>query len=565
MSTTLMIRIAYRFGLMGLAVSLLGSSTAAQLVRNVALTGDQAPGTQTGVEFGKSSGLFPALSLPTMNSVGQTAFHAELFSEDSETERHFGIWSEGTGELALVVRHGELLNGSLLGLPPPKTGSLHINDAGQTAFRATVTSDDDGTEVTNIAIWLDDNGSLTRILFAEDHPPDIPISASFASLSTSFSFNSAGQIAFRADTDSGPSNLTEGPDDNGVWSNATGALRAVAFTGSQTPETPVGVKFRFIRGPVFNDAGQTAFNAVVAGDGVDAADDTGIWKENLGDLTKVARTGEQAPGVPMGINFRSLGSPALNAAGQTAFIANLTGAFDSGIWSEGTGELSLVALAGEQAPGLHAGVDYKGFAFSPVLNRAGHTAFQGVLSGAAIDGTNNVGIWSEGSGTLELVAREGDQAPGTSGDTVFFGGNHSTFTELVLNSAGRVAFQGRLTGEGINSLNDKGLWAEDEARVLRLIVRQGDHLEVAPGDYRTIRNLGFIGNTGNEDGRPSGFNDYGQLSFWANFTDGTEGIFVSNLVAIPEPSSLLLGTIAVISLTFFRVNLPYIALGCSRR
>jgi hypothetical protein len=65
-------------------------------------------------------------------------------------------------------------------------------------------------------------------------------------------------------------------------------------------------------------------------------------------------------------------------------------------------------------------------------------------------------------------------------------------------------------------------------------------LEVAPGDFRIIYSLDFIGGTGNGDGRPSGFNNRGQLAFHARFTDDSRGIFVSNVVAIPEPNSLLL-------------------------
>jgi hypothetical protein len=68
--------------------------------------------------------------------------------------------------------------------------------------------------------------------------------------------------------------------------------------------------------------------------------------------------------------------------------------------------------------------------------------------------------------------------------------------------------------------------------------------------------LNFLGSekaTGNEDGRPSGFNDQGQLTFLAEFTDGTNGIFVSDMATLPEPSSaliLLLGLVAVGSTRF---------------
>jgi hypothetical protein len=56
-------------------------------------------------------------------------------------------------------------------------------------------------------------------------------------------------------------------------------------------------------------------------------------------------------------------------------------------------------------------------------------------------------------------------------------------------------------------------------------------LEVAPGDFRTLSDLNFATASGNSDGRSSGFNNLGQLVFWASFTDGSQGVFVSNAVA----------------------------------
>jgi hypothetical protein len=38
--------------------------------------------------------------------------------------------------------------------------------------------------------------------------------------------------------------------------------------------------------------------------------------------------------------------------------------------------------------------------------------------------------------------------------------------------------------------------------------------------------------------------ELGRLSFFATFTDGSAGVFVSNLVAVLEPSSLLLAALA---------------------
>ncbi len=88
---------------------------------------------------------------------------------------------------------------------------------------------------------------------------------------------------------------------------------------------------------------------------------------------------------------------------------------------------------------------------------------------------------------------------------------------------------------------------------MTLIAREGDLLDVEDGpgtDFRTISRLLFFdfSNTGNGDGRASSFNDLGQLVFSASFTDGTQGIFVSDLVAIPEPTSVVLGAIGLFGL-----------------
>jgi hypothetical protein len=84
---------------------------------------------------------------------------------------------------------------------------------------------------------------------------------------------------------------------------------------------------------------------------------------------------------------------------------------------------------------------------------------------------------------------------------------------------------------------------------LDLVVRTGQQFEVAPGDFRTIQQLGFYGGSGNEDGVRSGFNDFNQLAFRASFTDGTSGILVADLGAIPEPVAAQLVLIGAIVLS----------------
>jgi hypothetical protein len=222
-----------------------------------------------------------------------------------------------------------------------------------------------------------------------------------------------------------------------------------------------------------------AFQAELAGPGVDATNNRGIWVQGR-DIgwTLVARTGDPAPGAASGVNFSALGAALLNGPGEIAFL--------------------------------------------------------GRVSGPGVSANNDDGIWAEREGTgLTLVAREGEPAPGTQSGVQF-----STLLARALNAAGQVAFSARLTGSGFSF--DEGIWAQNRSGELILIARAGEQLDVDDGpglDLRTISSLSFAGNSGNEDGRHSAFNDRGQLAFAAIFTDGTTGVFVSNRVAIPEPTS----------------------------
>ena len=85
--------------------------------------------------------------------------------------------------------------------------------------------------------------------------------------------------------------------------------------------------------------------------------------------------------------------------------------------------LRTVALTGQHAPGTDSGVNfdtidahlsgYSVFVFrGPVLNDTGQVAFRANLIGSGVGSTNKVGVWSEGSGNLGLVARTGSVAPG---------------------------------------------------------------------------------------------------------------------------------------------------------
>jgi hypothetical protein len=122
------------------------------------------------------------------------------------------------------------------------------------------------------------------------------------------------------------------------------------------------------------------------------------------------------------------------------------------------------------------------------------------------------------------------------------------FNSLAVNAAGQIAFSANVASGTENDVNDRGIWATDRVGGLQLIALTGDVLQVAPGDFRIISSLDFVALPGNGDGAPSGLNSAGQVSFRAAFTDGSSGAFVSNVAAVPEPTSLGLATLTLVAL-----------------
>jgi len=490
----------------------------------VALTGDPAPGTDPNV-------VYSGFNLPVLNGAGQTAFSGNVTGAGVDGTNDEGIWSEGGGSLGLVARTGDAAPGTGAGVVYGGLGGPLLDGAGQTAFGALLTGP--GVVFANeFGFWSEGSGSLSLLARKGDAAPGTGPGVVFDTVER-LAFNASGQAAFwgiLTGPGVGPGNRT------GMWSEGGGSLGLLAREGDAAPGT-AGVFGEFSTSSStaisINGAGQTAFRGVIDSDFPGFA----IWTERGGSLGLVVRRGDPAPGTGPGVVFQSLLSPvAFNTAGQTAFAGNLDGpgvdgTNQRGYWSEGSGSLSLLARTGDPAPGTGPGVVYDLFSGSSLmLNGAGQTAFRSLLTGTGVDDTNDSGIWSEGGGSLALVARSGDAAPGTEPGVVY-----DVFGRNSLNGAGQTAFRADLTGTGVDSTNDRGIWVTDLDGVLTLIAREGDLFDVDDDpqvdDLRTISGLDInFGGSGGEDGRPTGFNDLGQLAFQLDFTDGSAGVFIVDTV-----------------------------------
>jgi hypothetical protein len=494
------------------AASTINGSTQAAL-RTVALTGQQAPGAPAGSNFIQLTSV-PSLAVgPSLNNSGRVAFAGG--SKIGNGPVSWGIWSDTTGALAAIARKDTPAPGTAAGVNFATFNNPVLNDAGRVAFDATLNT----AGSVNAGIWSEGNSGLNLVARRGSAAPGA--GANFLNLFPP-SLGEAGHTTFRAQL-AGPGVTTA--NDDGVWAEKAGVLTLMARAGSQAPGVPAGLNFdHFPQPPIMiNATGQIAFRGFLNGAGVTADNDVGIWSERAGGLTLVAREGGDVPG-DASADFTFIGDPVANRLGQTAFVALLFSPAinNAAVMSEGGGTLAIAARKGSQAPGAPAGVSFANFS-SPLLNGEGHAAFTAGLSGGVTTSTDS-GIWSQRGGALNLVAREGAQAPGAPA-----GVNFSAFANSALNSASQMAFTATLTGAGVTAANDGGIWVQGLAGDLRLVAREGDQLEVAPGVSRTIAELHFAGGVSTEDGRRIGLNDRGEVAFLATFTDSSSGIFVSDV------------------------------------
>ncbi len=539
-----------------LAVFLHSSSAqVANGLRTVVLTNTPVPGVSGGASY-----IF--FQLPSLNDQGQTAFFAFLSGTGIGSSNDGGLWSEGNGVLGLVAREGELAPGSggsvfsRLGDASQQIPPM-INNNGHTAFEANVRlPGSTGFDSLRAGAWSEGGGAgLALLALQEEAAPGTPSGVNFTRANL-LSLDDQGQAAVNGSlfgngiiqipNDEG----FNSSNDQGIWRGTSlGDLDLLIREGEPDPNMNGNI-FGEFRDIVLNHTGQTAFlSGLVSGGG------SGVFSNANGQFAPIAIVGEIAPGTPGGDSnrFRLFEAPAFNSRGETAFVAQVrgNGGFDSddiGLWSEGRGNgLELVARSGEPAAGTPVGVNFNLLSISVSsrlsLNNRGQLAFLTGLEGVGINQSNNSGIWNEEGGELLLLAREGAAAPETDD-----GVNFSGFSDPLLNNRGQTAFLGSLAGTGVTSSNNTGIWAEDNLGELRLIVRAGDVVDLSKNplapDTRTFESFGLFNGDfadyASSDTRPKALNDRGQIVFRANFTDGTSGIFVSNLVAIPEPLSVVM-------------------------
>ena len=490
----------------------------------VAILGDAAPGTEAGTVFGPTPNGY-VIVVPTIDDDGRLAFPAMLQGPSIGSSNHSGLWAGVPGAIALVARAGAQAPGLATGvryqgfpfdfaLIAPQLGSNRL------AFTATLTGpgiDPDNDDV----IYSGSAGSLNLLAREGVDAPGVPAGVHFTTMALHMSENGHALVQ---GTVHGPGVTTE--TNEGFWTDRTGTLTLLFREGDPAPDTAPGVVFggagQFIGtgysflGVQWNNVSEEGLQGNVTGPGVDTFNNEALYIEQNGQLQLLAREGDDVPGVGPNVDFGAnsvtaqFGTIAFNELGHAAFDARIGGGSVTtthALFSNHTGTLDLVGMPFDPAPGTS---DQFGLVFDPHLSSAGRLAFRASLAGAG--SYPPFGVWWDQTGALgsySPLVLPGQAVTDRAGVTIV-----SVTWMRGFNAAGKLVLQADLA-DGVSSANPAIVMA-DPSGALRVVVAQGDLVDARGNgtEYRQVSRFDF--------GR---LNEAGQMSLRLEFTDGSFGFY----------------------------------------
>ncbi len=499
------------------AASLCNLPVAAAIeLRQVVVSGQPAPGLPNGFLISGSLNNF------RLNAAGEVGFTSYASREGSSSR--LGVWAERNGQISPIAIEGN---------PAPMFGNIdsafisELNGRGDVAVRG---------RLQNVAFDADDGywlygQSEQAVIFRENMT--VPV----------FDGSALGYTLLGIKTNEESDSVVwasynrAGTYGTGLWLHRDGSLRNLI--SENMPAPGVAGSATFVSGGAFDlsDSGHVAAKGFLIGSSVDASNDSGLWTTRNATLELLVREGDAAPGLSGGAVFANFDPPAINDDGAVAFRADTRTQsitrIGAGIWIDRHGTVEPIAVSNDLAAGVAPSGRFNRFE-APALNRQGHSAFVASIFGSGISSDRDTGLWSDGLGVRTLVAREGYAAVG-AGEAVF-----DRFFQYGINNLGQVSFLASVRGLGIDGSNDLGLWVQDRIGILHLVAREGDSIKLPSGDFASILSLSAAINDTDAGPNLRTLNDAGFASFSARLDDRTERLFVTNIGAVPEPTSAAL-------------------------
>ncbi len=478
--------------------------------------------------------VYSSFDLPVLDNLGRVAFLGRLSGPLPATDDK-AIWYERSpDDLRLVLQSGNHLTPTEAHLVFSRP---LVNDAGEVVFLGAMRLDSFGRVDQQDLLLQKPSGEFIHVARDGQPMPGEPPGVLFDALALA-QLQESGEIAFvaRRSTDN-PSFASRS-----LWLSRPGEPLITFPSTFEGRQISVGSY-------ELNNAGQIAFSGNLRSPINEPILQANWLTDADGQLELIARDNDPAPGVGPADLFEFVSRPHLSDSGHVSFPARIKGpdvtpGNDSGLWIKPSDRpLMLAVREGSLTPGS---INEVFGSFSPggdaYFSADRKLAFANALVDAA--SISRQSVWTyELDGPLLLVAREGDPAPGLPAGSVF----GSQFTHLTINSRGQIAFEAAFQGAS----NGYGIWAQDPTGMLQLIAHTGQIVNVgtalAPNE-RTIVSLSFA-DRGRESGT-SGFNDVGELAYWARFDEGLEAVLVSSAAAIPETGAFDLAVIALIATAF---------------
>jgi hypothetical protein len=259
------------------------------------------------------------------------------------------------------------------------------NSKGTTAFIGTY-SDPDGRALMHI-----ENGKV-RIIARSGQKISPTDDATFSEHYYPTPINDRNEVAF----------LGRVGDKSGIFVSRPSGIEILAFVGRPSPIPGANFLGFGNRTPALNSKGEVAFAGFY--DGPDAG--RGLFFKGSGPIQVIAKSGDAIPGTTY--NFTDFNSPALNARGDIAFLANFGGR-NRGVFIKTAKGIEPIALSEQQIPGGGKEDVFNNFT-QPSINDRGEVVFyaQWKTPATGVD----VGIFMrDEKGVLKTVVKRGDKMP----------------------------------------------------------------------------------------------------------------------------------------------------------
>ncbi|MDQ7014336.1 MAG: GC-type dockerin domain-anchored protein [Planctomycetota bacterium] len=315
----------------------------------------------------------------------------------------------------------------------------------------------------------------------------------------------------------------------GLWTDRTGSVTLLLTPGDIAPGTQ-GQLFAHFAPPTPAPAGGYVFRGSSRPDGSTDRATPGLWRERNNTFDALALGGQPAPGTAS--TFAEFAAQqAINADARVAFVGTLDVAdpeSDSGLWTDRGGSLVLLVREGDAAPGTDSSTIA---AISPhvVLNDAGDIAFRCGLRNA--DSQTNTAIYlARADGSFQLVALEGDGIADELGDVTI-----ATLGDPQLNNAGEMLFAATLTGADVDRDSNHALLARDTDGIVYSVAREGQMIDPDGSGMRQIRSI--VADTSAARAGRDPLDETGRVGLALSFTDNTFGVFTA-AVAYVSPADI---------------------------